>query len=155
MTNVFSTIVVIYVCFFNNNYKVLLDNFLISLFAFFPFKPITSLMDTIANFIHLFQMVQATIVLEDMIKTEYLRNKWWYWSSFSAASKTSTMSSLALRIYSLDAAILYEKISSDSDPTDSLEPTTVSEPKLLPVLDPAEKTKVTRRSNKKRKEPEG
>lgn len=100
-------------------------------------------------------MVQATIVLEDMIKTEYLRNEWWYWSSFSAAAKTSTISSLALRIYSLDAAIVYEKISSDSDPTDNLEPITESEPKLLSVLDPAEKTKITRRSNKKRKEPEG
>ncbi|KAH0969361.1 hypothetical protein GBA52_028816 [Prunus armeniaca] len=30
----------------------------------------------------IYEMVQATIVLEDMIKTEYLRNEWWYWSSF-------------------------------------------------------------------------
>ncbi|PON43794.1 Methyltransferase [Trema orientale] len=104
----------------------------------------------------IYEMVQATIVLEDMIKTEYLRNEWWYWSSFSAAAKTSTMSSLALRIYSLDAAIVYEKILSDSAPTDNLEPITMSEPKPLPILDPTEKTKITtRRSNKKRKEPEG
>ncbi|KAI3720305.1 hypothetical protein L6452_21221 [Arctium lappa] len=54
------------------------------------------------------QMAQATIVLEDMIKTEHLRNEWWYWSSPSAAAKISTVSSLALRIYALDAAIFYE-----------------------------------------------
>ncbi|XP_062106830.1 methyl-CpG-binding domain-containing protein 9 isoform X2 [Humulus lupulus] len=103
----------------------------------------------------IYEMVQATIVLEDMIKTEYLRNEWWYWSSFSAAAKTSTISALALRIYSLDAAIVYEKVLSDSDPTDHLEPVTVSEPKLLATLDTTERTKITRRSNKKRKEPEG
>lgn len=100
-------------------------------------------------------MVQATIVLEDMIKTEYLKNEWWYWSSFSAAARTSTMSSLALRIYSLDAAIIYEKISYESDPTDKSEPSNLSEQKPVPVIDLTEKTKITRRSNKKRKEPEG
>lgn len=104
---------------------------------------------------HCSQMVQATIAFEDMIKTEYLKNEWWYWSSFSAAARTSTMSSLALRIYSLDAAIVYEKILSESDPTESLEPSSVSEPKPPPIIDLTEKTKITRRSNKKRKEPEG
>lgn len=103
----------------------------------------------------LFQMVQATIVLEDMIRTEYLRNDWWYWSSLSAAAKTSTLSSLALRIFSLDAAIMYEKISSCLDSTENLEPSSIPDPKPLPSLELAEKSKVTRRSNKKRKEPEG
>lgn len=103
----------------------------------------------------IYEMVQATIVLEDMIKTEYLKNEWWYWSSFSAAARTSTMSSLALRIYSLDAAIIYEKISYESDPTDKSEPSNLSEQKPVPVIDLTEKTKITRRSNKKRKEPEG
>lgn len=102
-----------------------------------------------------FQMVQATIVLEDMIKTEYLRNEWWYWSSFSAAAKISTMSALALRIYSLDAAIMYEKMFPSSDPVDKLEPSSVLDLKLLPILDSTEKTKLSRKSNKKRKEPEG
>ncbi|KAL5723686.1 Methyl-CpG-binding domain-containing protein 9 [Ranunculus cassubicifolius] len=55
------------------------------------------------------EMVKAVIVFEDMIKTEYLRSGWWYWSSLSAAARTSTMSSLALRIYALDAAIIYDK----------------------------------------------
>ncbi|KAM1187355.1 hypothetical protein TB2_023092 [Malus domestica] len=103
----------------------------------------------------IYEMVQAMIVLEDMIKTEYLRNEWWYWSSFSAAAKISTMSALALRIYSLDAAILYEKMYPSSDLTDKLEPSSALDLKLLPVLDSAEKTRLTRKSNKKRKDTEG
>lgn len=54
-------------------------------------------------------MVQATIILEDMIKTAHLKKEWWYWSSPSAATKIKTVSSLALYIYALDAAISYEK----------------------------------------------
>jgi methyl-CpG-binding domain-containing protein 9 len=44
-----------------------------------------------------------------MIKAEFLKNDWWYWSSFTAAVKTTTMSSLALRIYTLDDCIIYMK----------------------------------------------
>ncbi|KAE8023446.1 hypothetical protein FH972_009137 [Carpinus fangiana] len=55
------------------------------------------------------EMVQATIVLEDMIKTEYLRNGWQYWSPPCAAARIATISSLALRICTLDAALFYEK----------------------------------------------
>ncbi|EPS64478.1 hypothetical protein M569_10303 [Genlisea aurea] len=55
------------------------------------------------------EMIQALIVFEDMIKSEYLRNDWWFWSSPSTAAKIGTLSALALRIYSLDAAIYYEK----------------------------------------------
>lgn len=55
------------------------------------------------------QMFQALIVFEEMIKSEYLSNTWWYWSSTSGAAKICTLSSLALRIYSLDAAIKYEE----------------------------------------------
>lgn len=55
-----------------------------------------------------FQMVQSTIVFENLIKSEYLRNGWWHWSSLSAAAKISNISSLALRIYTLDAAIVYD-----------------------------------------------
>ncbi|XP_047310028.1 methyl-CpG-binding domain-containing protein 9-like [Impatiens glandulifera] len=54
------------------------------------------------------ETIQAVISLEDMIKIEYLKNWWCYWSSLWAAVKTPTMSALALRIYSLDAAIEYE-----------------------------------------------
>ncbi|XP_010660930.1 methyl-CpG-binding domain-containing protein 9 isoform X2 [Vitis vinifera] len=103
----------------------------------------------------IFEMVQATIMLEDMIKTEYLMNGWWYWSSLSAAAKTSTVSSLALRIYSLDAAIAYEKISSNLDLTDSPKPSSKPDPKPVPNLDTMEKSKLGRKQNKRRKESEG
>lgn len=95
-------------------------------------------------------MVQATIVLEDMIQTKYLRKEWWYWSSLSAAAKTSTLSSLALRIYSLDSAILYENILPDLDSTEIAVDKTIP-----PTLDPTEKPKPSRKSSRKRKEPEG
>ncbi|XWS44194.1 hypothetical protein CRYUN_Cryun15aG0023300 [Craigia yunnanensis] len=88
----------------------------------------------------IYEMVQATIVLEDMIKTEYLRNEWWYWSSLSAAAKVSTMSSLSLSIYSLDAAIVYEK-SFEFHSIDNLKPSSIPDPKLLPNLDLPEKCK--------------
>ena len=63
-------------------------------------------------------MSQATIVLEDMIKTDYLKKDWWYWSSPSVAAKICTISGLALRIYALDAAIIYEKNLPDRDPSE-------------------------------------
>lgn len=98
----------------------------------------------------IFQMIQATFTLEDMIKTEYLRNDWWYWSSFSAAAKSSTLPSLALRIYSLDLAIIYEKMPNSSF-TDSSEPSVIAEPKPLMNVD-TEKSKASRKSTRKRKE---
>lgn len=72
----------------------------------------------------IYEMVQATIILEDMIRTEYLRKEWWYWSSPSTAAKISNISALALRIYSLDTAIYYEK-----PPTSNIEPTEPMTPK--------------------------
>lgn len=100
-------------------------------------------------------MVQATIILEHMIKTEYLRNEWWYWSSLTAAARTSTLSSLALRVYSLDAAIIYEKPSMMSlDSVNSMPGNTIG-PKPVAVPDSSERCRVTRRSSKKRKEAEG
>ncbi|CAL1391877.1 unnamed protein product [Linum trigynum] len=103
----------------------------------------------------IYEMIQATIVLEDMIKRDYLRNEWWYWSSLSAAAKTSTISSLALRIFSLDSAIFYEKVLSNSDSPEKLKPSSISEEKTV-HLDSPDKSKTGRKSNnKKRKEPEG
>lgn len=99
-------------------------------------------------------MVQATIVLEDMIKTEFLRNEWWYWSSLSAAAKVSTISSLALRVYSLDAAIVYDK-SLDFQSIENMKSSSIPDPKPLSNLDHPEKCKVSRKTSKKRKEPEG
>ncbi|KAL5150389.1 Methyl-CpG-binding domain-containing protein 9 [Glycine soja] len=98
----------------------------------------------------IYEMIQATFTLEDMIKTEYLRNDWWYWSSFSAAAKSSTLPSLALRIYSLDLAIIYEKMPNSSF-TDSSEPSVIAEPKPLMNVD-TEKSKASRKSTRKRKE---
>jgi hypothetical protein len=97
----------------------------------------------------IYEMVQALIVFEDSIRSEYLTNTWWYWSSLSASVKSSTLSALALRIYSLDASIKYENISSDNAP--------VSKPvsdNLHPSSDSVEKTKSVRKSSQKRKESE-
>lgn len=80
-------------------------------------------------------MVQATILLECMIKTEYLKNGWWYWSSLTAAAKTPTVTSLALRIYTLDNSIIYTKES-------------------LPSSDTTENPKPTNKAGKKRKDAE-
>ncbi|WCJ20951.1 methyl-CPG-binding domain 9 [Euphorbia peplus] len=103
----------------------------------------------------IYQMVQATIMLEEMIKTEHLRNEWWYWSSLSVAAKTCTISSLALRIFSLDAAIIYEKTLSESDPSENSKPGSSSNQKQFPGVDSLDKCRATRKSNKKRKEPDG
>lgn len=103
----------------------------------------------------IFEMVQATIALEDMIRTEYLKNEWWYWSSLSAAAKISTVSSLALRIFSLDAAIIYEKISPNQDSNDYLDPNSIPEQKLAGVDSTEKPRSSSRKSGKKRKEPEG
>ncbi|XP_020109971.1 methyl-CpG-binding domain-containing protein 9 isoform X3 [Ananas comosus] len=83
----------------------------------------------------IFEMVQATILLECMIKTEYLKNGWWYWSSLTAAAKTPTVTSLALRIYTLDNSIIYTKES-------------------LPSSDTTENPKPTNKAGKKRKDAE-
>ncbi|KAK1292580.1 Methyl-CpG-binding domain-containing protein 9 [Acorus calamus] len=60
----------------------------------------------------IYEIVLAMLIFEGMIKTECLNNRWWYWSSLTAAAKTSTLSALALRIYTLDSSIIYEKTSS-------------------------------------------
>uniref|UniRef100_A0A8R7Q971 Methyl-CpG-binding domain-containing protein 9 n=2 Tax=Triticum urartu TaxID=4572 RepID=A0A8R7Q971_TRIUA len=65
------------------------------------------------------EMVVATSVLENMIKSEFLNNDWWYWSSFTVAIKTSTVSSLALRIHTLDNCIMYTKEPNTVPPADS------------------------------------
>ncbi|KVH92767.1 Zinc finger, FYVE/PHD-type, partial [Cynara cardunculus var. scolymus] len=68
----------------------------------------------------IYEMVQAIMVFETMIKTEYIKNTWWwYWSSASIAASTSTMSALALRIYTLDASIDYQKTTTSSVPKQS------------------------------------
>ncbi|KAJ8434572.1 hypothetical protein Cgig2_012615 [Carnegiea gigantea] len=95
---------------------------------------------------------EATIVFEDMIKTEYLKNEWWYWSSLSAAAKTSTLSSLALRIYALDNAVLYERTGSNLNRTGSLKISSEEDHQSPSNMASSEKSKQARRANKKRKE---
>ncbi|KAL6571818.1 hypothetical protein OROHE_002687 [Orobanche hederae] len=80
----------------------------------------------------IYEMVQATVVLEDSIKSEYLRNHWWYWSSPSTAAKITTLSALALRIYSLDSAISYEKALPDVAATEILEPSCALDEEVVP-----------------------
>ncbi|KAJ4799054.1 methyl-CPG-binding domain 9 [Rhynchospora pubera] len=57
----------------------------------------------------IYEMVQAIILLESMIKSEYIKPQWWHWSSLTAAAKTPSITSLALRLYTLDDCIVYTK----------------------------------------------
>ena len=91
------------------NFSCLLHIVIHHLTCIYLWKKILDQYDTMTLFVLFFQMVQATIVLEDMIKTEYLRNGWQYWSPSCAAARIATISSLALRICTLDAALVYEK----------------------------------------------
>ncbi|KAJ0960468.1 hypothetical protein J5N97_001674 [Dioscorea zingiberensis] len=73
----------------------------------------------------IFEVAQATILFEGMIKTEYLKNGWWYWSSLTAAARMPTISSLALRLFTLDDSMIYVKPSLpmvDPGPTESVKP---------------------------------
>ncbi|CAI9775390.1 unnamed protein product [Fraxinus pennsylvanica] len=113
----------------------------------------------------IYQMILASIALEDTIKSEYLKNNWWFWSSPSTAAKTSTVSGLALRIYALDSAIFYEKPSSESA-TDIPMPDCIAgnetardsiprpnSPSMQPSSNAIENPRITRsRTIKKRKE---
>uniref|UniRef100_A0A5B6ZUU5 Putative methyl-CpG-binding domain-containing protein 9 n=1 Tax=Davidia involucrata TaxID=16924 RepID=A0A5B6ZUU5_DAVIN len=89
----------------------------------------------------IYEMVQATIILENMIKSVYLKNDWWYWSSLSAAAKISTLTALALRIYTLDAAIFYGKPLHSLDSTEILKPGCKSEKELPPNSHPTNNVK--------------
>lgn len=99
-------------------------------------------------------MIQATVIFEDMIKTQYLRSEWWYWSSLSAAIKTSTISSLSLRIYTLDSSIIYEKSGPSLDSSDNCKPDSVLDQRPESASDTVEKPKASRKSSRKRKEVE-
>ncbi|KAL8519010.1 hypothetical protein ACS0TY_010093 [Phlomoides rotata] len=116
--------------------------------------------------VSIYAMVQAVIVLEDTIKSEYLQNDWWYWSSPSTAARITTVSALALRIYSLDAAISYDKPLTKAAPEasgpleeekqQSTPPKNVansSSPPLqtTPEPEPSENPRTRSRSNKRKK----
>lgn len=93
-------------------------------------------------------------MVEDMVKTEYLKNEWWYWSSLSAAAKISTLSGLSVRFFYLDAAIMYDKTVTQSDPMDETKP--LAEQKSQPVSDTQERSsRANRRSGKKEERTRG
>ncbi|CAK9233337.1 unnamed protein product [Sphagnum troendelagicum] len=62
----------------------------------------------------IYQMTKAIILLEQMVKVEFLKKTWCQWSSLSAAARSVTVSSLALKLYALDASITY-RIKGKSD----------------------------------------
>ncbi|XP_073306881.1 methyl-CpG-binding domain-containing protein 9 isoform X1 [Primulina huaijiensis] len=116
----------------------------------------------------IYEMVQALIVLEDAIKSEYLHTDWWYWSSPSTAAKITTLSALSLRIYSLDSAISYEKpfpngareivmpkVALDEDvpqKTTNLGDSSSPPRQKTPESEPTEVPRTRTRSSKRRKE---
>jgi methyl-CpG-binding domain-containing protein 9 len=66
-------------------------------------------------------MVQAIILLESMIKSEYIKPQWWHWSSLTAAARTPSITSLALRLFTLDGCLVYSKDASSApnEPADT------------------------------------
>lgn len=104
----------------------------------------------------IYEVVQATVLLENMIKADYLRKDWWYWSSLSSASTISTLSALALRVYTLDTVIIFEKPSSPtSDSTEIPKPGDPdgegTSPKLDTPNNTAQKTSTDQTENSKPK----
>ncbi|CAN0924022.1 Methyl-CpG-binding domain-containing protein 9 [Linum grandiflorum] len=89
------------------------------------------------------EMVKATLALENAIKANYLRREWWFWSPPSALLRIATISALALRIYTLDAAILYEQPPASvppPPPADNIEsqnPDGSSSDRTISATDPA------------------
>lgn len=55
------------------------------------------------------ELVQALMLLEHMVKADCLRDTWCNWTCLSAGAGISTLSSLALRVYSFDASIKYKR----------------------------------------------
>ncbi|KAL9230574.1 hypothetical protein vseg_005909 [Gypsophila vaccaria] len=103
----------------------------------------------------IFEMVQATIVLEDMIKTDHLKNEWWYWSSLSAAVKTSTLSALALRVFALDNAIVYDRTASVLTRTGSLKSVDDLDQQSPSTMESSDKSKQGRRSSRRKRDADG
>lgn len=68
------------------------------------------------------ELVQSLTLLEQMVKADCFRETWCNWTSLSAGVGINTICSLALRIYSLDAAIKYKRSSVDLETEDSDKP---------------------------------
>jgi hypothetical protein len=94
----------------------------------------------------IYEVTKAVILLELMVKAECLKPYWGFWSSLSAAARSSSLSSLALRLFALDGAITYERVKA---PEDGIElasssksvKTKKKKPLDLPLPPPAKKKK--------------
>lgn len=75
------------------------------------------------DFVCSLQMTKAVIILEQMVRADCLKRTWCHWSSLSSAARSATLSTLALRVFSLDSAITYKK--DKVIPEEILRPSTV------------------------------
>ncbi|KAG0577270.1 hypothetical protein KC19_5G143600 [Ceratodon purpureus] len=75
----------------------------------------------------IYEMTKTVILLEQMVRPDCLKRTWCYWSSLSSAARSATLSTLALRIFSLDSAITYKKDKVVAD--ESQRPSTLRKPK--------------------------
>ncbi|XP_073390005.1 methyl-CpG-binding domain-containing protein 9 isoform X3 [Physcomitrium patens] len=92
----------------------------------------------------IYEMTKSVILLEQMVRADCLKRTWCYWSSLSAAARSATLSTLALRIFAFDSAIMYKKEELIAD--DTLRSSTVKKSKKIPVQVPfsSNKKKVNR-----------
>jgi hypothetical protein len=72
-------------------------------------------------------MTKVVIILEQMVRPDCLKRTWCHWSSLSVAARCTTLSTLALRIFALDAAITYKRDKVVAD--ESQRPSTLKKPK--------------------------
>lgn len=56
------------------------------------------------------------------MKADCLKPNWGYWSSFTAAARSSSMSSLALRLFALDSSITYERVKAPGGEKEAIQP---------------------------------
>ncbi|KAI5075180.1 hypothetical protein GOP47_0009256 [Adiantum capillus-veneris] len=80
------------------------------------------------------ELVQSIVLLEQMVKASSLKESWCNWTSLSAGFGIKTLCSLALRIYSLDAAIKYKRSSADPDSDDSEKPNKLGRKKKVSAV---------------------
>ncbi|KAG5378748.1 hypothetical protein IGI04_026590 [Brassica rapa subsp. trilocularis] len=86
----------------------------------------------------IFELVQAAVVVEDMIKTECLKNELWYCSSLLAAVKM--LYGLTVHLFTLDAAIIYYNKTITQSDMDETKPIGLPGQKSQPVSDPQERS---------------
>ncbi|KAG0606831.1 hypothetical protein M758_9G171400 [Ceratodon purpureus] len=73
----------------------------------------------------IYEVTKAIILLELMVKADCLKPYWGFWSSLSAAARSSSLSSLALRLFALDSAITYERVKAPGDGKEIINTSTI------------------------------